>query len=479
MDYLPLFLELRGRLVLVVGGGEIALRKARLLARAGARLRVVAPIISPDLSTLSKTAGPIEFRHRAYQATDLDDVWLVVAATGDTPLNQQISAAATARRIFCNAVDDPGHCTSLFPAIIDRAPVQVAISTGGAAPVLARRIRERIESWLPQSLGVFAAAAGKFREVLAHVVPTESARRTFWQRVIDQPGIWEANSEASVTAALTSAVADFDANESDTGEAWLVGAGPGDPGLLTLKAVRALQDADVVLYDRLVNDSILDYARRDATCIFVGKRAGCHALPQEDISDLLVQHVRAGRKVCRLKGGDPFVFGRGGEEVDALEAAGLRWQVIPGITAALGCAAVANIPLTHREHADQVTLMTAHVKSGGITSLGRRLGDRETLVYYMGVRHAGDIARDLIGHGADPRTPVAIVERGTLATSRTISGELATLEQVVERNAIEAPALIYVGAVARQATRRFEPQIQIDAFAQPNRPQAIAANGRV
>ena len=336
MDFLPLFHKLQGRVVLVVGGGEVALRKARLLSDAGGQLRVVAPEVRDELTAL---AGEGRVHLRGYESADLQGVALVVAATDDEPLNARISAEAQALGIPVNVVDAPALCSVIFPAIVDRSPLIVAVTSGGDAPVLARLIRAKIETWIPSTYGQLASLAKKFRERVKQLFPDVQQRRVFWEDVFQgqiaesvfagKLGEGERLLEAKIAGAAPRAL----------GEVYLVGAGPGDPDLLTFRALRLMQQADVVLYDRLVAPAIIELCRRDAERIYVGKRRAEHAVPQEEINQLLVDLAKQGKRVLRLKGGDPFIFGRGGEEIEQLAAEGIPFQVVPGITAASGCAA--------------------------------------------------------------------------------------------------------------------------------------------
>ncbi|MEO1244683.1 MAG: siroheme synthase CysG [Pseudomonadota bacterium] len=450
MDYFPAFLDLDGKPCLVVGGGEIAARKVRLLLAARARLTIVAPETCDAITALAHD-GKLEHLRKSYAPDDLNGRWLVVSATGSEKVEAQVYADATARRIFCNAVDRQDNCSYITPAIVDRSPVLVAISSGGAAPVLARRIRARLEAILPARLGVLAALARRYRQRVLDALPALSPRIRFWERVIDGPaGVAAlAGDVAAAEASVESLLGEAAALAAEPGIAWLTGAGPGDPELLTLRALQALQSADVIVHDRLVSEEILALARRDAERISVGKTPGCRANSQASINELLVELVAAGKRVCRLKGGDPFIFGRGGEEAEALAAEGLRYRVIPGITAAAGCAAAAGIPLTHRDDAQSVVLLTAHGKDSIDTldwpSLAR---DRQTLAIYMGVRRFTDLMTRLIEHGRPADTPIAIVERGTIPEQRVIRGTLGQLNLLAEAHRVVAPALLLIGAVA-------------------------------
>jgi uroporphyrin-III C-methyltransferase/precorrin-2 dehydrogenase/sirohydrochlorin ferrochelatase len=452
MDYFPAFLKLRGKTCLLVGGGELASRKARLLLAAGATLRIVSPEINSAIDKMLQADGRLSVSRRRFRKTDVAGNWLVVSATGDPIVESAVKAAADKHRVFCNTVDDEKNCSYITPAIIDRSPIVVAVSSGGSAPVLARKIRAQIEVMLPTRLGELASLAGRWRRRVIERFDDYRTRRQFWERIFDGPVAGESLSGHDVDAEKTlSRMLESDANNGGgAGEAWLVGAGPGDPGLLTLRAVQVLQTADVILYDRLVSSDVLAYARRDAKMISVGKTPGCKANSQDEINELLVRLVAEGNKVCRLKGGDPFIFGRGGEEAAVLQAQGLRCQVVPGITSASGCAAYAGIPLTHRDMAQSLVLVTAHGKDSidnlDWHSLAR---DRQTLAVYMGVRRFPEVMQQLISYGRSANTPIAIIERGTTPEQRVVRGTLGQLNLLAKAHRIEAPAMLIIGEVAR------------------------------
>ena len=445
MDFLPLFHKLQGRVVLVVGGGEVALRKARLLSDAGGQLRVVAPEVRGELTAL---AGEGRVHLRGYDSADLQGVALVIAATDDEPLNARISAEAQALGIPVNVVDAPALCSVIFPAIVDRSPLIVAVTSGGDAPVLARLIRAKIETWIPSTYGQLASLAKKFRERVKQLFPDVQQRRVFWEDVFQgqiaesvfagKLGEGERLLEAKIAGAAPRAL----------GEVYLVGAGPGDPDLLTFRALRLMQQADVVLYDRLVAPAIIELCRRDAERIYVGKRRAEHAVPQEEINQLLVDLAKQGKRVLRLKGGDPFIFGRGGEEIEQLAAEGIPFQVVPGITAASGCAAYAGIPLTHRDHAQSVRFVTGHLKDGSTDLPWTDLvAPGQTLVFYMGLVGLQQICQALIDHGRAADTPAALVQQGTTQNQRVFTGTLANLPQLVAEHEVHAPTLVIVGEV--------------------------------
>ncbi|MFM5819584.1 siroheme synthase CysG [Aeromonas sanarellii] len=449
MDYLPIFCRLDNKPVLLVGGGEVAERKARLLLDAGAQLTVVAPELDPELAELAAN-GSIEWLAGEFAPAQLTGKWLVVAATDRREVNALVYQSANQARIFANVVDDPKRSSFIMPSIIDRSPLMVAISSGGKAPVLARLLREKLEALLPQHLGAVAAFAGSLRERVKARFATMGERRRFWERLLGADRLGQALARGDSASANRLADSLF-ADESQTGgEVVLVGAGPGDPGLLTLHALRQMQQADVVVYDRLVSDEVMALVRRDAKRIFVGKQAGNHCVPQEGINQLLLEEAQKGQRVVRLKGGDPFIFGRGGEELETLVGSGIGFQVVPGITAASGCAAYAGIPLTHRDHAQSVRFVTAHGK-GGARDLDWPLlaKDRQTLVFYMGLSSCGVIRDQLLAHGKGGDTPVALIERGTQPSQRVIRGTLDQLPELAVD--VESPALIMVGSVVTLA----------------------------
>jgi uroporphyrin-III C-methyltransferase/precorrin-2 dehydrogenase/sirohydrochlorin ferrochelatase len=452
MDYLPIFIQLRGELALVVGGGQVASRKVELLLKAGARVTVVAPEIVEELDTLA-TRGELRHVAASFAPEHLEGAAIAVAATNSREVNAAVSTAARLARVPINVVDDPELSSFIFPAIVDRSPVIVAVGTSGHSPVLARRVRAQIESLLPARLGALARFVGDRRKEVQQALPP-AKRRPFWERII-----------TGLVGSRVLAGDDTDANEAfqreltapdaatRLGEVYLIGAGPGDPDLLTLRAVQLLQQADVVLYDRLVSDAVLDRARRDAERVFVGKETGGdHHRTQEQIHGLLVQYARRGLRVARLKGGDPFVFGRGGEEIEVLRANGIPYVVVPGITAALSAAASAGIPLTHRRLAQSVTLAAGHALDDETLDWRTLARPHHTVVFYMGVAQVPRIVARLLGAGAAADHPVAIVERASLAEQRVLRSTLGALVQLVNDEKVSAPALLIIGEVASLAT---------------------------
>ncbi len=444
MDHLPIFCQLRGRACLLVGGGDVAERKARLLLDAGAQLTVNALTFIPQFTAWA-AEGMLTLVEGEFSETLLDECWLAIAATDNDAVNQRVSDAAEARRIFCNVVDAPKEASFIMPSIIDRSPLMVAISSGGTSPVLARLLREKLESLLPQHLGHVAKFAGQLRSRVKRHFATMSERRRFWEKLFVNDRL--AQSLANQNMAAVESITEQMLNEplDNRGEVVLVGAGPGDAGLLTLKGLQQIQQADVVVYDRLVSDEIMNLVRRDADRVFVGKRAGYHCVPQEEINQILLREAQSGKRVVRLKGGDPFIFGRGGEELETLCHAGIPFSVVPGITAASGCSAYSGIPLTHRDYAQSVRLVTGHLKTGGELDWANLAAEKQTLVFYMGLNQAAAIQEQLIAHGMQADMPVALVENGTSVQQRVESGTLSELGELAQQ--VKSPSLIIVGRV--------------------------------
>lgn len=446
MDYLPLFAALKDRPVLVIGGGDIAARKILLLRRAGANVRIVAQQLSAELTELADQQA-IEWLATEFDEAQIDAVFLVIAATDDSELNQRVFAAANARQRLVNVVDNQPLCSFIFPSIVDRSPLLVAISSGGTAPVLARILREKIEALLPTNLGRMAQAASYWRHHIQTRLKTVAERRRFWERVFTGrfASLMVAGNESAAQQALED---ELNQPERAVGEIVLVGAGPGDAGLLTLRGLQVIQKADVVFYDHLVSEGVRELVRRDAEMICVGKRAGTHSVPQHDTNRMLVEAALAGKNVVRLKGGDPFIFGRGGEELQAAAEAGVPFQVVPGITAAAGATAYAGIPLTHRDHAQSATFVTGHYKADSTPFDWAHLAQsRQTLAIYMGTMKAAEISQQLIKHGRDSLTPVAVISRGTRADQQVIVGTLQQLESLAKDAPM--PALLVVGEVVQ------------------------------
>ncbi|HMI76029.1 MAG TPA: siroheme synthase CysG [Steroidobacteraceae bacterium] len=449
MNYFPVFFDLAAQRVLVVGGGEVALRKVALLERSGALIALVAPDVHPELQARA-AAGKINLAVREFVPDDLDGARLVIVATSRRAVNRWIASLSEARRIPVNVVDDREASRFIVPAIIDRDPVLVAVSTGGTSPVLARRLRERLEAVIPKKIGELALWLRALRHSARRRLANTDERRRFFENIVDGAAArrFIEGDARGAQALAQQLLARTSTAQRSAGEVTLVGAGPGDPELLTLKALRALQDADVILHDRLVPEGLLDMARRDAVRISVGKAAGGIGSTQEQINALLIEHAQQGKRVVRLKGGDPFIFGRGGEELEALARAQISFSVIPGVTAAAGCAAYAGIPLTHRDYAHSVTFVTGHVDKDGREPDWRALAKPGlTAVFYMGLARVEQIAAQLLAHGATAALPAAVIAQGTLRDQRVITGTLATIAAVTAASNIESPALLVVGEV--------------------------------
>ena len=448
----PLFADLDGRAVLVVGGGAVAERKVQALLHAGALPRVGAPELTPRLAEMAND-GRVHWLRASFDAGWLaEDIWLVIAATDDVRTNRAVAAAAKAQRLFVNVVDDARLSSFHVPAVVERGPLQIAISSGGAAPMVARHVRRQLEQLFDGAWGQLVELVGRHRRSIRARFPDLGARRQFFDRLIESPllGLLRRRQDGAAEALLSEAIAGNAA--PPRGSVVLVGAGSGDPGLLTLGALRALNQADVILYDRLVSIEVLQLARRDAEYIEVGKSAKGHSTAQHDIHALMLEHARAGRRVVRLKGGDAFVFGRGGEELQFLRAHGVPYEVVPGITAALACAAYAGIPLTHREHAQQLRLVTAHCKDSLDTLDWPELAKaRQTLVFYMGVGALEQIRERLVAAGLAADTPFALIENGSRREQRVVRGPLQALPETARQHHVQSPALLILGDVAALA----------------------------
>jgi len=466
MKYLPIFMNIRDRACLVVGGGEIAARKTGLLLEAGARVTVMAPEFCRTLTAWHED-GRVERKACPFdESTDISEYRLVIAATDNADINQLISDKAADSNTPVNVVDHPEAGTFIMPSIVDRDPVQIAISTGGASPVLARLLRGRLESLIPAAYGRLAALVEEYREKVKQRFDNINQRRTFWEQVF-QGRISEmlfAGKDKQARQALQEALDKGEGGHS--GEVYLVGAGPGDPDLLTFRALRLMQQADVVLHDRLVSQPILDLVRRDAERIYVGKERSHHAVRQERINELLVELAQQGKRVLRLKGGDPFIFGRGGEEIETLAENNVPFQVVPGITAAAGCASYAGIPLTHREYAQSCTFVTGNLKDGSIDLNWDALAiENQTIVFYMGLKGLSLICKKLIEHGLPENTPAAIIQQGTTRHQRVITATLATLPDTAMSEKILPPTLVIVGQVVQlhEKLAWYEPDVETDS----------------
>ena len=449
MQNYPIFMRLNGQPCLVVGGGPVALRKIRLMKKAGAEITVIAPELCKEI--VQEFSQSITYLAREFTDSDIQGYRLITAATNDSEVNKRVSDLAQAQNIPVNVVDQPELCSFITPSIIDRSPVLIAISTGGGAPVLARFLRAKIESLIPANYGILATAMNKYREQLKQKLPSEKLRRKFWDKVVHGPIAEQflSGRTSQAYANLEKAISSSNA-QSEQGEVWLIGAGPGDPDLLTFRALRLMQQADVVLYDRLVSPEILELTRRDADRIYVGKKRAEHAVPQDQINQRLVDLAQQGKTVVRLKGGDPFIFGRGGEEIELLSKAGVSFQIVPGITAASGCATYAGIPLTHRDYAQSCMFVTGHLKNNSVDLNWPLLATpNQTVIIYMGLIGLPTICQQLIAHGVSADMPIALVERGTTKHQRVFTGTLSTMPDKLSHEAVQAPTLIIIGQVVK------------------------------
>ena len=450
MDHLPIFINIREKPCVVIGGGDIALRKINLLLKAKAKVDCLSPLFCKGIKNLSKN-GHITLINKSFDQTDIKDYSIIIAATDDSSVNSSISAIAQVKKIPVNVVDSPELSSFIMPSIVDRSPLIIAVSSSGKAPVLSRIIRAKLETVIPSAYGILADIAGEYRQKVKDRFSTIKDRRAFWEAVFS--GVI---AEKVFSGRISEAKEDIqrqldDSVEMDLGEVYLVGAGPGDPDLLTFKALRLIQQADVVLYDRLVSKGVMELVRRDSELIYVGKKGGSDkSTKQVDINDQLVELAKSGKRVCRLKGGDPFIFGRGGEEIESLSEYGIPFQVVPGITAASGCSSYAGIPLTHRDYSQSCRFVTAHLKNG-TTNLPWEefIIDQQTIVFYMALSGAKYICEKLMEHGMDKDMPIAIIEKGTMPEQKVYISSLIELPDLLEREDIHAPTLMIVGEVVK------------------------------
>lgn len=450
-NFLPIFFNIEGRPCLVVGGGDVAARKVNQLLKARAEVHVLAPVLCQALQDL---LGRADIRHQSAEFADADitEYVLVIAATDDRDVNENISMQAQHHKIPVNVVDDPALCSFIMPSVVHRDPVQIAISTGGASPVLARLLRARLETMIPSAYGHLASLMQAFRARVKTRFPVMQERRRFWEQVLQGPiaEMLFAGQAKAAEQALERQLNDAGEALAHGGEVYLVGGGPGDPDLLTFRALRLMQQAEVVLYDHLVADKIVDLVRQDAERIYVGKQRDRHALPQADINQLLIKFAKQGKRVLRLKGGDPFIFGRGGEEIETLAAEGVPFQVVPGITAAAGCACYAGIPLTHRDYAQTCIFVTGHMRDDKLDLNWQSLVQPDqTIAVYMGLKGLDVLSQQLISHGMDANMPVAVIQQGTTPEQRVYIGSLETLPAMVKSNEIKPPSMLIIGEVVK------------------------------
>lgn len=452
MKRYPMFICLQNRPCLVVGGGKVALRKAESLLQSGAQLKLIAPELDQALAKLlGQYPHQANWQAREFQDQDIPGHYLIIAATNNRTVNARIAELADQHQTPVNVVDDQAACSFILPSVVDRSPVMIAVSTGGASPVLARQLRMKLETMIPSSCGQLAAITEEYRDQVKQRFADPEQRKQFWEQTLRGPFaelVYAGNLKAA--RQLLDEMLAQPSCTTAVGEVYLVGAGPGDPDLLTFRALRLMQQADVMVYDRLVAQSILDMASQTAERIYVGKEKAHHAVPQEGINALLVRLAQQGKRVLRLKGGDPFIFGRGGEEIETLAENGIPFQVVPGITAASGCASYAGIPLTHRDYAQSCTFATGHLKDGTIDLDWEKLAQpRQTVVFYMGLTGIEVISRELIKHGTPSDLPAALIEQGTTRNQRVHIGTLATLPEIVKQRSVHAPTLTIVGEVVK------------------------------
>ena len=450
MDHLPIFINVRQNPCLVIGGGDIALRKINLLIKAQAKVDCLSPLFCEGITNLSQN-GDVNLIQKRFESDDIKDYAIIIASTDDSSVNALISKSAKNARIPVNVVDSPELSSFIMPSIVDRSPVIIAVSSAGRAPVLARIIRAKLETVIPSAYGVLAEIAGEYRQKVKDRFSKIKDRRAFWESIFT--GVI---AEKVFSGRINEAKDDIDkqlkqASQMELGEVYLVGAGPGDPDLLTFKALRLIQQADVVLYDRLVSKGVMQLVRRDSELIYVGKKGGSQeSTRQIDINDKLVELAKSGKRVCRLKGGDPFIFGRGGEEIESLSEHGIPFQVVPGITAASGCSSYAGIPLTHRDYSQSCRFVTAHLKNG-TTNLpwDEFVIDQQTIVFYMALSGANYICQKLMEHGMDKDMPIAIIEKGTMPEQKVYISSLTQLPDLLATEDIHAPTLMIVGEVVK------------------------------
>lgn len=463
MNFLPIFLRISERPCLVVGGGDVAARKVELLQRAGACVTVVAPSLNAELADQA-ARGDINHEASEFAPCHVLNQAIVIAATNNRVINREVARAAQQTDIPVNVVDQPELCSFIMPSIVDRSPVFIAISSGGASPVLARLLRARLETLIPAAYGRLASLVEGFRQKVKKRFKTTRERRRFWEKVLQGPvaEMLLAGQEKAAYATLEKLVKGKSGAAVQTGEVYLVGAGPGDPDLLTFRALRLMQQADVVLYDRLVSEAVLALTRRDAERVYVGKKRAYHAVRQDEINRIMARLAKEGKRVLRLKGGDPFIFGRGGEEIASLTDEGVPFQVVPGVSAANGCAAYAGIPLTHRDYAQSCIFVTGHLQDGSLDlNWDALVQPQQTAVIYMGLTGLAVLCRELIAHGMRTDMPAALIERGTTLHQRVLVADLSTLPDAVTRAEVHAPTLVIVGEVVRLREKLawFEPAV--------------------
>lgn len=451
MEYLPLFVDLKDRPCLVVGGGDIAARKSGLLRKAQAKVTIVSPAVSATTQALIDD-GEVTWLQAKFSAEHIRDNSLVIAATDNETINRNVHSEAKAQKVLVNVADCPELCDFILPSILDRSPIVVAVSSGGKSPILARQLRARLETLIPPTYGRLADLVGRYRNAVQDKLPKLSMRRRFWESILQgkvADHVLAGRDEAGEQT-LQAILDETQTDDHQQGEVYLVGAGPGDPELLTFKALRLMQQADVVFYDRLVSKEVLALVRKEAEQVYVGKQRDWHAVRQEEINQLLLKHAQQGKRVLRLKGGDPFIFGRGGEEIETLAAENIPFQVVPGITAASGCASYAGIPLTHRDYSQSCTFVTGQLKQGELDLNWQALVQtRQTVVVYMGLAGLPMLSQKLQEHGMKPDVPAALVQQGTTEHQKVWVSTIADLPELAEREKPAAPTLVIIGDVVK------------------------------
>lgn len=451
MKYFPFFMELSKQSILLIGGGEVAERKLDLLLKANASVTIVSPKFTSYIEELfvNKNINPIKDYYNIKYLTSSSFAF-VIAATNNESLNEQIAKDANDNKILVNVVDKPKICDFIFPSILERGPITVAVSTGGASPVLARMLRTKLETMIPGAYGRLAKIVSENRIPVRKKLVNSKSNGIFWEQMLNGKflELVLSGQDEEAIKFLNIEIDNFDEQKKGEGEVYLVGAGPGDPDLLTFRALRLMQQADVALYDRLVHPSIIDLIRRDAEKIYVGKQRDNHTVRQEEINELLVKYAKEGKRVLRLKGGDPFIFGRGGEEIDSLVDNNISFQVVPGITSASGCSAYSGIPLTHRDHAQSCIFVTGHLKKGKLDLNWEKLiQPNQTIVFYMGLVSINIICSQLIKFGLDPKTPCALVEQGTTRNQKVYTSTVDEMNNLVEKEKPSAPTIFIIGHV--------------------------------
>ena len=451
MNYLPLFIETSGKKCLIVGGGKVASRKLIPILKADIIVELISPEIHEDIINLTKSSKIFTYKKRKFEKKDISDHFLIIAATNDKKTNSLVSELAKEKNILINMAEDSLSGNTLIPSVVDRSPIKIAISSGAASPILTRLIKTKLETVIPYSFSNLAKVMMEFRSKVKDRFSNIKDRRNFWEKFLDGP-----LSEMVLSGHEDKAkkVLDKSLEEKEdlisVGEVYLVGAGPGDPELLSFKALRLMQKADVVIYDRLVSEPIMNLIRQDAKKIYVGKQRADHAMPQENINELLARLALEGKKVLRLKGGDPFIFGRGGEEIESLINDDIPFQIVPGITAASGCASYAGIPLTHRDYSQACIFVTGHLRDGTVNLNWEMLAhEKQTLVFYMGMHGSKVICEELIKHGLKKTTPAALIVKGTTVDQEVIIGDLSTMPTIIKENKIIPPTLLMIGDIVK------------------------------